>query len=627
YTEYADATGDLRLLPEAMSAARRAADELAGSGVPLMHAEALLRVARLDLLAGRGTTAAEAAAAAERSFRRQRRPGWAATAAAVGAAALLAQGRLDMSGLRRARRAAGTLERLGLLGAAVDAHLVAGRGAELLGRDVWAVKSYGRAQAASAEGSVLLRLRGRVAAAREARLLGDSRKTLQACRSGLNDLAVHRAALASPELRALASGHGTELGALGLEALVNAGSPLRVFDWLERTRAAALLSVEPAWGEGIAEELAALRALPAEPGLAPDAGAEEAESRRAAIEARVRRLSWVREATPSTPGQRVLPAQLRSLLGDRVLVELGSLDGELLAVVVSARRARVVRLGPLAPVAAELEGLLFSLRSLTRPLPTAAARAVRALAESGLDALRAALLGPLHLAADAELVVVPVGVLQRAPWSALHPGPVAVAPSASFWARTCQAGPPPAGVALVAGPGLGSATAEVRALAELHAEAVVLEPPHSGVDAVADALRGAGLAHLACHGRVRADNPMFSALCLSAGSLTVHELELRALAPRRIVLAACDAGADTAYAGDEMLGFVSSMLARGTSGIVASVSLVPDAAALPLMCALHEELLSGSTMARALHAARARLDLDAPGSFVNWCVFTAFGGG
>ena len=43
---------ELRLLPEAARAARAAVQELSSAGVPLMAAEAQLRVAQLALLAG-----------------------------------------------------------------------------------------------------------------------------------------------------------------------------------------------------------------------------------------------------------------------------------------------------------------------------------------------------------------------------------------------------------------------------------------------------------------------------------------------------------------------------------------------------------------------------------------------
>ena len=63
YIEYADALMELRLLPEAISAARQAVQEFSAVGIPLMAAEAQLRVAQLALLAG---DASQAIAASHR---------------------------------------------------------------------------------------------------------------------------------------------------------------------------------------------------------------------------------------------------------------------------------------------------------------------------------------------------------------------------------------------------------------------------------------------------------------------------------------------------------------------------------------------------------------------------------
>jgi CHAT domain-containing protein len=91
------------------------------------------------------------------------------------------------------------------------------------------------------------------------------------------------------------------------------------------------------------------------------------------------------------------------------------------------------------------------------------------------------------------------------------------------------------------------------------------------------------------------------------------------------VLASCHSGADVAYAGDEVLGFVSAMLARGTAGVVANIAAVPDVEVVDLMVGLHRRLAAGDTMARALHAARGGIDTGPPAGFVNWCTFSAHG--
>ena len=118
---------------------------------------------------------------------------------------------------------------------------------------------------------------------------------------------------------------------------------------------------------------------------------------------------------------------------------------------------------------------------------------------------------------------------------------------------------------------------------------------------------------------------MFSSLLLADGPVTVQELHGAGVAPHRLVLASCHSGADVAYAGDEVLGFVSAMLAQGTAGVVASIAAVPDVAAVDLMLELHRGLRDGLTLARALHAARGRVDRSTPEGFVNWCTFSAHG--
>src|SRR3954451_2933355 len=194
-----------------------------------------------------------------------------------------------------------------------------------------------------------------------------------------------------------------------------------------------------------------------------------------------------------------------------------------------------------------------------------------------------------------------------------------------MWAGTAALAEPKGGTVLVEGPSLPGATTEVRRLRELYPDAVAMSPPESTTAEVLRRLDGADLVHLACHGWLRSDNPLFSSLVLSDGPLTVQELQTSGVGPHRLVLASCQSGADVSYAGDEVVGFISSLLARGTAGVVASVAAVPDVAAVDLMTALHERLVKGGTLARALYEARDSLERTAPDAYVNWCTFTAYG--
>ena len=649
YLQYADALIELRLLPEAKAVADRAVQELERTGVALMAAEGQVRRARLALLLGDARGAIDAATAAAGQFGRQRRFEWAAQTTTIVVDAQVQLGQVSAESFGRIRRAAATFERLQLPARAVEAHLTAGRAAVNLAREQLARQHFRRAQRLAGDSApVLVRLKSDLAGALEHRMSGDDAAVLRHCRAGLTDLARHRDAFASLELRVLASGHGAELGRLGLSVLLRAGTPAQVFAWLERTRAAALVAVQPVSTVGIDDDLAELRTVQLElaalDGGADQPGADgtEAESlttasevaalstRQAAIEDRIRHATWTGAAAARTvTTDPTSPAALRRLLGGRTLVEYGVLDGQLIAAVLDARRTRVFPLGPLSALQHHVDLLLFALRRLSRPERSAAATtAARSAADAALAGLQQQLFDNLGLPPDAPVVVVPTGALQRIPWSALRGAPVAVAPSAAFWAATAERRTltrPTDSVVLVAGPALTGATAEVEALRRLHPAPTVLLPPDSTVGAVTAALAGAGLAHLACHGRLRSDNPSFSALQLSDGFLTVHELDVRGIAPHRIVLASCDSAADASYEGNEVLGFVSALMARGTGGLVASIVVVPDATAVTLMQALHRRILAGETLDQSLFAARDSVDPGDPADFVAWCAFNAYG--
>lgn len=628
YLEYSDVLVDLRLLPEARSMARQACEQFEKHGVLLMAAEAQLRSAALAMVAGEPATAITVAEDAMRSMRRQRRTSWLAKATAIAAEAHLRNGSALPRQLANARRAAATLEQSGFVSTAVQAYLSAGRIAMALGRDVDAGECLGRSADLSQGTPVLTRMKGRVAAALAAQVAHRDREVLQHCRAGLTDLARHRSALASMELRALASGHGTELGQLGLATLLPSGSAVRVLGWMERTRAAALVAVEPAIVAGVEDELAALRSVQSEIAQTRrETGEEPPEllQRQAAAESRIRRASWTNEPGVTAVDTVIGSSELRRLLEGRILVEYGVLAGELIAAVLTPRRTRVFRLGPFDAVSREGESLMFALRRLTRRRTPASSAAARAVAVEGLRRLHELLLAPLGLAPDAPLVVVPAGELHAIPWAPLHTAPVAVAPSASFWARTRISQQSSDRVVLAAGPELPGAVAEVDMLRLLHQGATVLMPPDSTVERVATQLRGAALAHLACHGTLRADNPTFSTLLFSDGPLTLHELTMRGFAPHRMVLASCDSGVGVVYEGDEMLGFVSALMARGTAGVVGTMVLLPDVDAVPLMRSLHEHIIAGATLADALFLARDGMDREPDSGFLTWCAFNAFG--
>ncbi|MFA3878581.1 CHAT domain-containing protein [Streptomyces sp. MMCC 100] len=157
-----------------------------------------------------------------------------------------------------------------------------------------------------------------------------------------------------------------------------------------------------------------------------------------------------------------------------------------------------------------------------------------------------------------------------------------------------------------------------------HGGPTVLEGDAARVPRVLRELDGAALAHIAAHGTFRADSPLFSSLRMADGPLIVHDFERLDRSPYRIILPCCDTARFASVGADELLGLVTALLPLGTAGVVACTAPVNDAAAVPLMLALHKGLDAGLSLAEALRDARASLPDDAVHQATGWA-FSAFG--
>jgi hypothetical protein len=631
YLEHCDAMMDLRLLPEAIEMAERARDEFEAHGVSLLAAEAQLRVARLSHLLGQEAAAAQAAEAARSLFQHQHRPAWAAYSHLQQLEACVLDHGVTAGDVAASRRAATVIERAGIVSWAADAHLAAGRWAAEVGDPRTAATCFSHAARLCRSGPALVRLRGHLAGARLADVRGQDRRLLAHSRAGLRELAEHRTALPSTELRVLASGHGVELGELSLRALLRNASPGAVLQGMERTRAASLVPNEddPLPEAATLIELRSVRAELAASRTEDGREPPELLARLQEVEERVRHAAWTAPGGKATaaPGAPVPLGELRAALGGRVLVAYAVLEGQIVAVVLRRRSTRVFRLGPADAVDEQADHLTFALRRLVRPARTAATiSTLHTRATEAVERLRQLLVQPVGVGPQDPVVVVPSARHWRLPWSHLLRAPAQVVPSAATWVRAASRPQPSDGtVVLVGGPQLQFAEAEVTALARIHPDAQVLVPPESTVAAVLPALRQARLAHLACHGHLRMDNPTFSSFQLTDGKLTVHELDVSATSPHRVVLSACDSGSDVAYDGGEFLGFVSTLLGRGTAGLLASGMQVSDETVVPLMQSVHENLVRGVTLADSWHAAATSVDLSRPEALAAVCAFNSFG--
>ncbi len=446
----------------------------------------------------------------------------------------------------------------------------------------------------------LTRASGWLARALASANVADRGGVLRACGKGLDALDDHRRLLGSTELRALATGHGSELAALALRHA--ADRPRELLRWSERWRSTALAQAPVTPGDKpVDQTLAALRDATRRLSQARVEGepTEDLEKERARLE-RVVRAEHHQLAGRADVTERLDVNAMVDRVGDGTLVELVDVDGVLHVLVVHGGRVRRYVAGTTTEALALAESARFLLRRSARGRPFAPG-------DLG-ERLQRTLLGDaVRLLPDGPVTVVPTARLHGVPWAllpALARRPFAVVPSAAQWLRASAARAGSDKVVLLAGPGLGTGGAEVPVLAARHRGAVHLAGAEATVEAALSALDGARLAHVAAHGRFRADSPLFSALELADGPLTVHDLERLGTAPHRVVLSACESGVLAPVGAEELLGLASALFALGTAGLVCSVAEVNDQATAELMVELHARLEAGDDPASGLLALR-----------------------
>lgn len=601
------------LSAEAATAASDLARRFTEAGSHSLAAEAWLRSAQAARFDGDLTTAREYGHTARRLFADQGATGWerAARLEVLRIEAALGHGSVDelaciADELADAGDTIGTAT-----AAALSCH------AALADRDHERARALAERCARSSRSVDVLEVRLLVAdaSAATAAASGDRRTARHLLRRGLDDLARHRAALGAPEARAAVAGHAAGLVTTGLRLAAADGRPSAVFEWTERARAGRVQPRPPAVAgdDGLGSELTALRRVMA------DVRSRQADlGDTAELVSEQRRLERaVQQRALRAGGAGVQPfrpsslVDVRARLGERVLVSLIDVDRRLLAVTITHRRARLTDLGD-ASHAADLAAVAASgLRALADPNLAGARRQARlAPFLASLDALADVVRPALDDGDDPVLLALPAS-LHGAPWGVV-PGlagrAVGIVPSASWWLDLPSARAATGTTFVAAGPDLAFGDAEALAVGEARPGATVVTGPDATGAAVLRGLGTADVAHIVAHGRVRHDNPSWSALELADGPLSLYELEREPTTSRIVVLSACDSGVGV-RAGDQLVGLSSCLLGLGTRSLVASVCRLPDTAVtVELMAALHRGLAADG----AAHAL-ARLDRGAPG--------------
>ncbi|GIJ54952.1 CHAT domain-containing protein [Virgisporangium aurantiacum] len=624
---------------EATDLALTTADRLAAAGNHMQAAETWLLCARARMLDGDRESAAGLAERARSFFAAQGLAGWERTARLEvfrcrdgndpdELTTLAAE--LDAAGNARGAAAAFALAAIAAAEKVEkeETETAAGDG----DRDTAARLARECARRSDRLGIFEIRMLATYAGARCALAAGNRSVATRRIRAGLADLRRHRSSLAAADARAAVAVHAADLARLGLRAALRNRSAAGALDWMERVRAGSTT-----W-------------LPARPPDRPDLAADLAELREVGTLVREREVAGddttdllrrqrdlertvhsrqLRLAAGGDGGCRIpdLPA-LREALAGRTLVALAEVDGHLVGVRLAAGRARLFALGPAAAVVDAAATALSALRSLITP------RGFRAGRGDRVDLMRRALGRLDHVVlnlfrGEGPVVLVVPAALHAVPWHllpCLARRPVAVAPSATWWhaaettAPAAPTGSPVRPPVVVSGPRLLEAAPEAVAVAAHYPGASLLTGPAATAAAVTTALDGAPVAHLACHARVRPDNPLWSSLELADGPLYVFDLERVPRLPAIVVLSGCHTGVGI-HAGDGLLGLSATLLTHGTRSLVAAVCALPDTATTrDVMTALHARIAAGVSPAAAL----ADLAPDADAHLTAACL-AAFG--
>ncbi|MET7340329.1 CHAT domain-containing protein [Streptomyces sp. NPDC087866] len=251
---------------------------------------------------------------------------------------------------------------------------------------------------------------------------------------------------------------------------------------------------------------------------------------------------------------------------------------------------------------------------------------LRRVADEITEALGPAVMDPLLTALEGHpgATLVPAGLLSLLPLHAARTGGAAGgghaldslllthAPNARAAlvarGRTTRHGRPGRLLA-VDNPQPGSAPvtteAEIAAARARFPSHVHLKGADATLDATLAALADCDVAHFACHGVARPDQPLESALLLAGGEpLTLRTLIDTRVDVRLAVLSACETAVPGLRLPDESTGLPSAFLAAGAAGIIGSLWPVPDASTNLLMAAFYENWEEDTEPAEALRSAQ-----------------------
>jgi tetratricopeptide (TPR) repeat protein len=361
---------------------------------------------------------------------------------------------------------------------------------------------------------------------------------------------------------------------------------------------------------------------------------------------RRRRLADPRSAVLEHGAVLTLEQVQQSLPADTALLVFDQVRDDLLAFVITCDGSSVTPLCSLKQVRWEGAALCHALEEVYLFDETADLAMLESSLVQDLQRLYQSLLtAPLGLLDRQmrQLIIVPTDVLRALPLEALHDGQgylleryaVCYLPSASLLGVMSARDKATAGQPLVMahswGGKLPQAVAGAEAVARLlerHSatKPTLLVEEQATVQALRRHADRARLLHIDAHGAFRHDAPLFSALYLADGPLTVHDVYGLDLSQVILVtLSSCQTGLGLERGG-EVLGLAHAFFSAGAYALVTSRWQVADEVTAGLMQDFYTQLVQGQSVAEALRAAKLNALVNYPHAGI-WAAFAVWGKG
>jgi tetratricopeptide (TPR) repeat protein len=332
----------------------------------------------------------------------------------------------------------------------------------------------------------------------------------------------------------------------------------------------------------------------------------------------------------------------RQLQPGTVVLEYFQAGDEFVLFAFDAARLAAYRLGPMERVVDMVDRLRFQMSKfgLGNDYVRTHGEAMLANVNAVLGELYTALIAPgAHDLANARrLLIVPHGALHYVPFHALiDPSgaplvdqlEIASAPSAAVFAACYERAtlPDDLGRRLlmgVADPAIPHVGREIETVAQLFGSSVVLADKTATEESFRRYAPEADVMHIASHAVFRHDNPLFSAIRLADGWLSLYDLYSMRLRAALVTLSACETGVSDVLAGDEVVSLARGFLQAGVASVVVSLWAVNDASTARLMERFYSRLEKGSGAAAAMRQAQ----IDQRHEYAHpyyWAPFTVVG--